>query len=65
LDDKVNALLRLGNQLLNSGSYSDAIGYYDKMLAINGSNSHALNNKGFSLYSLGNYSGALYYYDKR
>ena len=33
LNDKEAALLRLGNQLLKSASYSDAIVYYDIVLA--------------------------------
>ena len=37
----------------------DAIGYYNRVLAINASNPRALNNIGFALYSLGNYSGSL------
>ena len=30
-NDKELALLKVGNQLLKSGSYSDAIGYYDRV----------------------------------
>jgi Flp pilus assembly protein TadD len=38
--------------------------YYDRVLAIDPSDRHALNNKGNALLALGNYTGAILHYDK-
>ena len=48
----------------NLGNYSEAIQYYDKVLAINPKYTNALYNKGVALDNLGNYSEAIQYYDK-
>jgi tetratricopeptide (TPR) repeat protein len=47
-----------------SPSYTGAIEYYDKALAINPKYEDALNNKGNALDNLGNHTGAILYYNK-
>jgi tetratricopeptide (TPR) repeat protein len=53
-----------GTNLLYAGQYQDAIGYFDKVLAIDQNNIQALNNKGFALSQLGQYQDAIGYFDK-
>jgi tetratricopeptide (TPR) repeat protein len=57
-------LFNKGAALDNRGNYSEAIQYYDKVLAIYPKNFGALNNKGIALENLGNHSEAIQYYDK-
>src|SRR5215469_9035972 len=49
---------------LNAGNYTEAIPYFDKVLAINPNYSLALNNKGAALYGLGIYNESIAYFDK-
>ena len=53
-----------GMAYLDVGNYTEAIAYFDKVLAINPNNSLALNNKGAALYGLGIYNESIAYFDK-
>jgi tetratricopeptide (TPR) repeat protein len=50
---EINALIEKGNALGSLGNYTEAISYYDKVLAIDPKDVNALYNKGNALYSLG------------
>ena len=52
-----SALNKKGLEFLNSGSYNESLGYFDKALAVSPDNAKILDNKGFALYTLGNFSG--------
>ena len=64
----VSALVDKAYALYSQGNYTQAIQYYDKALAIDPNDKHALNGKGDALYSLANdtqgYENAIQYYDK-
>ncbi len=57
-------LVKEGVALYNLGKYSQAIQYYDKVLAVDPHHVNALYNKGVALWKLGNYSRAIQYYNK-
>ena len=55
--------------LVDDGKYEEAIAYFDKILAMNSTNSDTLNaiilnGKGLALYDLGKYEEAIAYFDK-
>lgn len=53
-----------GLNLVKEKKYEEAIGYFDKALAIEPDNLNACNDKGNALYSLGKYEESIKYYDK-
>ena len=64
ISDDVVALKNKGDALYDLGQYQEAIGYYDKVLAIDPNDVYALINKGSALDDLGQYEQAIEYYDK-
>ena len=62
--DNINTLINKGLALDNLGNYTQAIQYYDKVLAIDPKYVAALNNKGSALGRLGNHTQAIQYFDK-
>lgn len=53
-----------GAALENLGNYEEAIGYFDKALAIDPNYTSALTNKGAAIYNLGRSQEAVAYFDK-
>jgi len=53
-----------GMAYLNAGNYTDAVAYFDEVLAIDPNYTLALNNKGAALYGLGIYNESIAYFDK-
>ena len=64
--NQVASLNNKGLAFLSVGlaNYTQAIAYYDIVLAINPKNIAALDNKRLSFYHLGRYLQAIVYYDK-
>jgi len=60
----VTSLLKKGLALDKSGNHTEAIEYYNKVLAIDPNDVATLDAKGVSLDYLGNYTGAIEYYDR-
>jgi tetratricopeptide (TPR) repeat protein len=60
----VNALFKKGVDLLELGKFEEAIGNFDKVLAIEPNHVDTLNNKGFALHNLGQYKESIEYYNK-
>jgi tetratricopeptide (TPR) repeat protein len=60
----VSALVNKGDALYKQGNYTQAIQYYDKVLAIDPKDGEALNGIGDALRGQGNYTQAIQYYDK-
>jgi tetratricopeptide (TPR) repeat protein len=59
-----STLYNTGLALDKSGSYTGAILYFDKALAIQPNNTYLLDLRGIALNNLGNYTGAIQYFDK-
>jgi tetratricopeptide (TPR) repeat protein len=53
-----------GAALFNLGKYNESIAYFDKALAINPEDFHALYSKGAALLALGKYNESIAYFDK-
>ncbi|MGB6533116.1 MAG: tetratricopeptide repeat protein [Candidatus Nitrosopolaris sp.] len=53
-----------GAALFNLGKYNESIAYFDKALAINPEDFHALYSKGAALLALGKYNECIAYFDK-
>ncbi|MGC1927822.1 MAG: tetratricopeptide repeat protein, partial [Candidatus Nitrosopolaris sp.] len=60
----LDTLYNKGLALYHLGNYTEAIGYFDKVLAVNPKYIAALGGKGNVLLALGNYTGAILYYDR-
>ena len=58
-----NGLFNKGAALGDLGNYTQAIQYYDNVLAIDPNNVNALINKGAALGNLGNHTQAIQYFD--
>jgi tetratricopeptide (TPR) repeat protein len=62
--ENVETLLNKGIGLQSLGKYQEAIGYYDRALAVEPNNLIALNKKGQALVGLGRYQEAISSFDK-
>ncbi|HEY9491598.1 MAG TPA: tetratricopeptide repeat protein, partial [Nitrososphaeraceae archaeon] len=60
----VSELIAKGDSLFNQGKYEEAITYFDKILALDASDTDMLYYKGISLESLGKHEEAITYFDK-
>ena len=63
-DDQMQNLLDSAIMMINNSQYEEALGYLDKILAIDENNLQALSNKGGILIKLKKYDEAIEYFDR-
>jgi len=61
---EIEDLVKIGQSLMDTGKYDDALGYFEQALLLNQTDPDLWNNKGIALRSLGRYEESMECFNK-